>query len=338
MKYELIRSVEDINTEKISIRDINKRYIDLMGNRYATRFNMNTRKVEVVRLVSSRSEALEIRKKIIERKRKTGSADRQQSEYLPQKQTTNMPRFEEDDLSPISDTSYSILSDSEEYRKPAKIYSDDAADFYDPYEDDFHYVNPVEYEEEEFKTSSRRGRERSVFIESQFLDQTSSELTKTRDRLFAMVNNFKKSRLFEQYKTDAVFDIMRQLDSECRSSVEKAINLYKEITHYPRPITYYLSKMSDEKKTKIDSIDNENNKMELIKRWELQETFENVYAKLLSVHTNLIRILDEIPDMIYDNMDTIQKMNIDNARTSCQYMIDEANRMLTKIGIWKKNT
>lgn len=65
MDYIPINTIEDIDPERISIRDINKRYIDREGNRYATRFNFQTRKIEVVRIVKGRSEAIRMRKTIL---------------------------------------------------------------------------------------------------------------------------------------------------------------------------------------------------------------------------------------------------------------------------------
>ncbi|MCB1173598.1 MAG: hypothetical protein KDK39_08540, partial [Leptospiraceae bacterium] len=69
MDYIPINSIQDLDPKKISVRDINKRYIDRDGNRYATRFNMKTRSIEVVRLARNQQEAQLVRDAIMRGKR-----------------------------------------------------------------------------------------------------------------------------------------------------------------------------------------------------------------------------------------------------------------------------
>ncbi|HMW59461.1 MAG TPA: hypothetical protein PKE49_06105 [Leptospiraceae bacterium] len=69
-KYIPIESVEDIDVLKLSPRDLDKRYIDRNGNRYALRFNMKTRRPEVIQIVSNRLEARRLQQTILLEKRK----------------------------------------------------------------------------------------------------------------------------------------------------------------------------------------------------------------------------------------------------------------------------
>jgi len=66
--YIPIESVSDIDVMKLSVRDLDKRYIDRSGNRYALRFNMKTRRPEVVQIVSNRLEARRLQQTIRQEK------------------------------------------------------------------------------------------------------------------------------------------------------------------------------------------------------------------------------------------------------------------------------
>ncbi len=56
-KYIKISSVSDIDLSRIGVGNIENRYIDSQGNRYATRFNKRKRKVEIVRIALGLEEA-----------------------------------------------------------------------------------------------------------------------------------------------------------------------------------------------------------------------------------------------------------------------------------------
>lgn len=51
-----INSIEDIDTSRISIYDMNNRYIDHSGNMYALKFDRNAKKVKVIRILRTLGE------------------------------------------------------------------------------------------------------------------------------------------------------------------------------------------------------------------------------------------------------------------------------------------
>ncbi|MBL8018345.1 MAG: hypothetical protein JNM27_01650 [Leptospirales bacterium] len=69
--YIPIESIDEIDVLKISVRDMDKRFIDRQGNRYALRFNLKTRRPEIVQVVSNRLEARRLQQTIIQDKKKT---------------------------------------------------------------------------------------------------------------------------------------------------------------------------------------------------------------------------------------------------------------------------
>lgn len=60
--YIRVNSLADIDTSRITVRGIENRYVDAQGRRYATRFNLRTRHIEVVPIALGRDEALALKR------------------------------------------------------------------------------------------------------------------------------------------------------------------------------------------------------------------------------------------------------------------------------------
>lgn len=56
--YIRVESVADIDTSRITLRSIENRYIDSQGRRYATRFNLRSRRIEIIPIALGREEAV----------------------------------------------------------------------------------------------------------------------------------------------------------------------------------------------------------------------------------------------------------------------------------------
>ncbi len=105
--YIPIESVEDIDVLKLSVRDLDKRYIDRHGNRYALRFNMKTRRPEVVQIVSNRLEARRLQLNILNEKKKPERAESAPAAsepaaiFVPDDETFVESRFVEECISEL---------------------------------------------------------------------------------------------------------------------------------------------------------------------------------------------------------------------------------------------
>lgn len=342
MKYEYIHSIDDIDPSRVSIRDINKRYVDREGNRYATRFNPTTRRVEIVRLASTREEAMELRSQILKERKEIKKSEHSLRHQQNQNTPGSPAQFAQENETEGSSSRNPSFSSAEVY-----AYDEQGIRYnmnqIDPYADDeFHVPSSVSSSSGSPGFLDPPGKEKPTieknpFYESQFLEETSQNLVKIKDRLFAIGNNLKRSRLFETYKGEEFFEISRQIDNEGISGAENAINLYKEITHYPRPLTYYLSRMNEAQKKHIESMESEEKRMEIVKRWELQESFEAVFNTIMNISVDLIRILNEIPDEIMSKLAAQQKTYLDNARTSAELLVEDCNKKIARIEVWKRN-
>jgi hypothetical protein len=81
-EYIYIRSIEDIDPKKLTIRDLNKKFIDDQGRKYAVKFDFQTRQIQFVRIASSYQEAIRIKQEILKEKQKN-VFQKEQKEILP---------------------------------------------------------------------------------------------------------------------------------------------------------------------------------------------------------------------------------------------------------------
>lgn len=346
--------MEDIDPRQISIRQIGQRYIDRSGNKFTTRFNMKNREIEIVRLASSLHEAMKLRAQILKEKLSQYDSmelpESSEHQYVPPEpvihhpveprkeypdETINIPElpfFEETKTEEHTITSGNNretrhpLSDRV-VKKPAESVSE-----YDPYYDDFSFIAPDDLG----PTVSMGQQVGESFYELQFIEETAKEMEKIDERLFAIINSIKKTSIYESHQSDDLFHSIRRLDSEGRSALSESINLYKEISQYHRHISYYMAKMSSERKAILDGLKEDRDKLEKIKRWELQDSYRSTYTAIMEIAQDTLKTIDTVLNSQSPEISAAQKTMISNAKTSCEVLVEDCTKALNTIGYWIK--
>jgi hypothetical protein len=273
--YIPIDSIDDIDPRRVSIRDLNKKYIDREGNRYATRFNIKTREVEIVRLAKTIEEARRLQIKI--RNEKTGGAP------------------------PETD-----------YQRSAEN-TESAEDYYVP---------------QDIGSSGPAG-----IVDKDLLDDCVQEIGKARERQQAVLNSIRKNRIFEQ-GYDGFAELTRRIDTECWQAGDEAINYYKELFSYPRPVTHYLSRLEPDNRTWVESLGDEESRMELVKRLEMYRTFHGVFQNMYSVTTDLKGMLEEMPEEAQASMAGSQTMAMRDALPSLEIIQENCLAKMASLDDW----
>ncbi len=344
MSYVRINSINDLDPRRIPITDLKKKYIDREGNRYAARFNPLTRSVEIVYLVSSREEALRLRNEIKRKKRLQSDPD-DYSYSIQQESPPSEPAYSSD-AADSTEEDFKIVIDedtADRFNETNETHQNTAAakhiknldeGHFDPYHEDEYFAGEEQQEVPLF------GKEADLlhrpFYEGRFTEETFKLLEKTNDRLFAVVNSTKKARLFETYLQDEFFEITRQIDGEARKSIEHAMNYYKEITLYPRALSYYMTRISDEQKAILDEINEEDVRFEKVKRWELQRVFRETFSTVRIYTDAFHNLLSHIPEEQKTSVPHDQRTLIDNALTSTELVIQDCANSLNQIEYWEK--
>ena len=296
-EYLPIDSVDDLDPAKISLQDINKKYIDRNGMRYATRFNLKTRKVEIVRIVKGRQEAEMIRRQVVQHR-------------------TEATRTREEAIS----------------------YSNDGADLAGG-TDVPEFGDPALSSQESFAMGGRGPHPdldaSAVFVERQFIEDCASDFEKVKERLQGIMNFIKNSRHFEAHRSEPLSEAFRKVDVDGIQRSENAINYYKELMAYPRPVSYYISRMPAEQKAKLDSVEGDDEKMVFVRRWETQTSFRDTYAKILETTEQLLSVLNGVPGEELDQLPHAQHQAFDDARAAATFLLENCQVRIEKIRIWK---
>ncbi len=322
MDFIPINSIADIDPEKISIRDINKRYIDREGNKYATRFNLQSRKVEVVRIVKTRAEAQRVSQQIKRERYETRRANRRQASDVPD---AVEPEFSGDASDFESDST--SLPPEPEIPEFDDLESDDLA--------------PSDLVGNSGGGASPGGQasgpdmHSGVFIEQHLIDEIVAHLSRCKEGQQVVINNLKNSRCFEGAGND-LNDLIREIDVDCWQASESAVNYYKELYGYPRSVAQYIIRLTPEERTRVEALGDDAERMEIIRRLETRRGFEQVYRKIHDLTGRTIALIESVPDETKSQLLAAPRQQLEDAQASTEILLGEVNEKLFQIEQWKK--
>lgn len=308
MDFIPINSIADIDPEKISIRDINKRYIDRDGNRYATRFNLQTRRVEVVRIVKTRAEAQRVSQQIKRQRLETRRADRR-------------PAAAPGDL-----TERAEAPDEHTTLTPPPNFDTPDFDDLEGGEDPLAAGEPG--------VTAAPPMQDQVFVEQHLVDEIVSHLSRCKERQQVVMNNLKNSRCFDT--GGELSGLTREIDVECWQASDNAINYHKELYGYPRSVAQYLIRLSPEERTRVEALPDDVAQMEVIRRLESRRAFEGVYQKVLSTSNRMLEMVQSVPEETTATLMAAQRQQLEDATASTEILLNEVHEKIHQIEHWRK--
>jgi hypothetical protein len=266
-RFIKIKDVSQIDTSKISVYDLNNRYIDPMGNLFGLKYNRAGKKIEIIKLERVHtSQTRQYQRKIFQ--------NRESENIYDTAQGTESKNHDSDDI-------------------------DNDKLFFEP---------------------------------DPFIEKVVSDAEIHKERINGIIMNINDSGIFpKEKKMDSTEfdDITRSLDIEGIQQLEKLDSYYRELTNYPRSITYYQAKIDNDGKDMIDLLaGNKEKTMRFIFLYEMSSSIKRVYKGLYK-H---IKRLDEFTDS--KNPDEItgitkpQKQSFIDARTSIVNTISDIEKIL----------
>lgn len=325
MDFIPINSIADIDPEKISIRDINKRYIDREGNKYATRFNLQSRKVEVVRIVKTRAEAQRVSQQIRKERHEIRRSNRRSEEPEASSGPSGVPDYDEE---------------PEGSSGPSSIREPEIPEFDDLESDD---LAPSDLGGSGSGmpaagvASSAPGPDMhsGVFIEQHLIDDIVSHLSRCKEGQQVVINNLKNSRCFDGTGNE-LNDLIREVDLDCWQASENAINYYKELYGYPRSVAQYIIRLSPEERERVEALADDTERMEIIRRLETRRGFEQLYQKIHSLSERMLSLISSVPADMASQLMAAQRQQLEDANASTEILLGEVNEKLHQIKQWKK--
>jgi hypothetical protein len=325
-----INSIDDVDPEKISIRDINKRYIDREGNRYATRFNLQTRKVEVVRIVKTRLEAHRLSQQIKREKTEMrrahvrpgggASPDAEALDRPGEGPSTGGGEFE----APAAAAESVAAPGSPTGQRQSEIpeYDDlEGGEAIAP-------VGPIAPPGPDMHSG--------VFIEQQLIDEIIGHLPRCKEGQQVVINNLKNSHCFEGAAAAPLNDVVREVDVDCWQASENAINYQKELYGYPRSVSQYTIRLTPEERARVEALPDDSQRMEVIRRAESRRTFEEVYRKIDALTRQMLGLIDSVSEEQRLTLLAVPRQQLEDARASTEILLDEVQEKLQQIGHWKR--
>lgn len=272
-QYILIDSVDDLDPRKINIRDLNKKYMDRDGNRYALRFDLTSRQVQVVRLAGSRGEAARIREEILKQRQ-----DTEPSFYIESKT---------DDI--FNETP---LPDSPIASPPEKVELAPKAEptFLKP-NSDFNDATGTG-----FSDGFREPGEPAINAIDLFpeLEREITRITDSQKAILKVMNRL--SAIPELGDAEAFDALVKKIDDECIQGGFESIRLYQEFNNYPKTPLHYLANFPEAEKNRIEALPSEAVQMEAIKKFELHRSYAKTLTRILELTIELRSWIDKLPD------------------------------------------
>lgn len=270
MKKRIIRITDpsQIDTSKVSVYDLNNRYVDPMGNIYGLKYNKDNRKVEIIKLERFHSGESRVYQQIASRHKE----DRNISEAVDEP-----GKKKEDQMEHTSD---------EELHIEPEVFIDGVI------------------------TNSETHRERIAGIIKNFYD----------------ADIFQKENKQESTEFD---DIVRNLEIDGIQQLEKLETYYRELTNYPRSVTYYQSKIDNAGQQIFEKLTGKKEQvMRFIFLYEMTTSIKRIYTNLKKhiLHLNEFssnKNIDERP-----TMSKHQKQSFIDARTSIGNTISELDNII----------
>lgn len=372
-QYIKVHTIDEIDPNKLSISQITQRYIDKDNNRYALRFNKETRRIEIIKLgINQGFEVVKQEPKpTVEEKPKveetappiSPQATVPKPETPTEKPTPN-PSPVLIKKNPTSE-SKPVLSEKlakvlEMQKEKAHVQMEDGLlgadielDIFQPGEMP---PSPLSRSEEpqlediaegqmadEEPSPSLNPNERTHFLTpNQRIEEFIKQLGVYRERANAIIKNLQSSRIFEitgdpSENKNIVGNFAREMEARVFEAMDKMVDLHKEMTSYPRPITYYISKAPLDKREEMKLIDSDKEKLDKLHLFEMQKHTENIVRAMKELSLQLMNILNiktdtQVKQLQYPN----QLMYVD-AKNASLYFAQDLDKSILDVEHWKNS-
>ncbi|GBF50267.1 hypothetical protein LPTSP4_17920 [Leptospira ryugenii] len=324
--YIKVDDISEIDPNKLSISQAHQRYVDRDNNRYALRFNKDTRRLEIIKLTTS--QGVEV----------------VQSTPNPVPQSKPIPNMEAPapiiEKPPILlDSEPPIVERRQSPRDEALLGGDTDLDIVGIEES----RHSNQGKAEELANSSAISFEKSDGRTSaQMIDYVIKVLSTYKEKANAIIRNIQSSRIFEltgdpSENKNIVGNLAREFESQIFEGIDKMIDLHKEMTSYPRPITYYISKAPTNMREDMKAIDSDKEKLEKLHLYEMQKHSHTIVKAMKSLSLQLLNILNLKTDSQVKQLQYQNQLMFVDAKNASLYFTQDLDKTIIEIEDWKNS-
>jgi len=328
--YIRIGSISEIDPNKLSISQIQQKFVDSENNRYSLRFNKDSKRIEILKVLPNQEFELvnsgisSAEKPPIEKK----SLESLLRETLPEEKPK--PITQES-----TQSSFNKRAHFRDKKEPL-IGEDVDLDVFS--ESPSRVSSPSQTSSESTKMIQNRSLLRNRDIAEQYLDIMSAH----RERLEYILLNLKNSKIFEitgdpSENKNIIGNFQREIDLQVFQEIEKATRTHQEMQSFPRPITYYMSKASHENREKAKDLATDKDRLDFLYSIEMKRNILHCLQLLKTFSTQLISLINiksetQVKQLLYQN----QILFVDS-KTAAIFYTQELDGILSECQKWTES-
>ncbi|EMJ94377.1 LIC_10450 family protein [Leptospira alstonii] len=343
-EYIEIDSISSVDPNALSLNQLNQKFIDKEGNRFALRFNRNTRRAEFVRITLESPNEAEKHKHVphpIHR-------NRQETKPIPAKKVASLQEImsktqqEPSVKIPKPDSAQTIQETAIQkntFQKPVKDHHKSQEEL-DLEKMDLNIMEGSAHKQDlgDSLLKMEYGSA-SSFVEGNVIEKRISELTKIKERIHSVLNNIQNSKIFEftgdpSENKNIIGNLNREFDLEFFQKLDQILNYHKELTTYPRSVNYYISKYESSRKQILQSKNTDAEKLKLVTLWEMQEMMLSLVQKLKKMVLNALNVLNTKNENHIKLLPYNQQQMFRDSKTALLYCSEDISSLLISLGQW----
>ncbi|EQA34972.1 hypothetical protein LEP1GSC047_1934 [Leptospira inadai serovar Lyme str. 10] len=357
-QYILVNSISQIDPNKLSLSQLGTKYMDRHGNRYAVRFNKDSRKAEIVRITLQKaSEALPPQRPRPKSGKVSQPLDLEKLSVLlksTKQQNTEwidalVEKAKEAKAIPPAPANAEGIPTREVEMATSAIDFSETASKTSPANFDKFDLSKIDLNIMESKSIPASENEDVPFFiepsdgnagrETKFIEDTLAGFLRIKERIESVLNNIRNSKIFEatgdpSENKNIIGNLNREYDLEFFQKLDKILNYHKELTSFPRSITYYVAKYESGRKQALQSRSGDHEKLQLVIRWEMQEMLLSLTKKLKKMMLDTLNVLNTKNDNHLKQIAYNQQQMFKDARNALLYCSEDVGALLISLQKW----
>ncbi|AOP32763.1 hypothetical protein A0128_02075 [Leptospira tipperaryensis] len=353
-EYIVVDSISSVDPNALSVDQLNQKFIDKQGNRFALRFNRNTRRAEFVRITlesptkgatqihGHKPASVPIQKKQITKSLSPGVGKITLQEIIAKTQqqqaSVKIPKPNESSMINEGAVQQSIFQEPTWEHSKSKDNTNLDLGRMD--------LNIMEHSASS-SSSYKESKDSPLKIEfgssspgeTNIIEKRISDLTKIKERIHSVLNNLQNSKIFEitgdpSENKNIIGNLNREFDIEFFQKLDKILNYHKELTTYPRSVNYYTAKYESSRKQLLQSKTLDSEKLKLVTLWEMQEMMLGLIQKLKKMVLNTLNVLNTKNDNHIKQLSYNQQQMFRDSRTALLYCSEDISSLLISLERW----
>ncbi|WP_061224455.1 LIC_10450 family protein [Leptospira weilii] len=346
-EYIEIDSISSVDPNALSLGQLSQKFIDKQGNRFALRFNRNTRRAEFVRITLESPNEAQKHKHVPHPTHSRQSVKPISVQKISSLQEI-MTKTQEQSSVKIPKSSSDSVQTTNEGGVQKNVFQKPTQDRHKSQESSGLDLEKMDLNilespapKQDLGESFLKMEYDSVpsFIEVDVIEKKISELAKIKERIHSVLNNLQNSKIFEitgdpSENKNIVGNLNREFDIEFFQKLDRILNYHKELTTYPRSVNYYTAKYESSRKQILQSKNTDSEKLKLVTLWEMQELMFGLVQKLKKMVLNTLNILNMKNDNHIKQLPYNQQQMFRDSRAALLYCSEDISSLLISLERW----